>query len=72
MRLRGGDRFDCDTDLMVPNLSFWHVSVFLVYPAAIALGFWLLYTVIRLAVRRGLRQHQEWLETRAEPGNAAP
>ncbi|WP_166790564.1 hypothetical protein [Cryobacterium tagatosivorans] len=57
---------------MVPNLSFWHVGVFLIYPAAIALGFWLLYTVIRLAVRRGLRQHQEWLESRAEPGNAAP
>ena len=50
---------------MLDNLSAWHVIIFLVYPALIALGFWLLYTVIRLAVRKGLRQHQQWLDTRA-------
>ena len=50
---------------MLDNLSAWHVIIFLVYPALIALGFWLLYPVIRLAVRKGLRQHQQWLDTRA-------
>ena len=52
---------------MLNNLTAWHFVLFLVYPALVALGFWLLYTVIRLAVRRGLRQHQEWLETRDLP-----
>jgi len=50
---------------MLNNLSAWHFIILLVYPSAIALGFWLLYTVIRLAVRKALRQHQEWLDARA-------
>jgi len=47
--------------------SSWHLIVLLIYPAMIALGLWLAYLVIRAAVRKALRQHQEWLDTREPP-----
>lgn len=49
---------------MFSNLTAWHLVALLIYPALIALGLWLLYSVIRLAVRKALRQHQEWLDVR--------
>ncbi len=41
-----------------------HLLGLLVYAAFVALAFWLLYIVVRAAVRRALRDHQEWLDRR--------
>lgn len=35
-----------------------------IYGALIALGFWIAYRVIKLAVRNGMKEHTLWLETR--------
>ncbi|WP_166788500.1 hypothetical protein [Cryobacterium sp. TMS1-13-1] len=51
---------------MMKNMAYWGYLSLLIYPALIALGFWAAYFVIRNAIRSGLRQHQEWLDTRAE------
>jgi len=45
----------------------WSVTIALFSSSLIALGLWLLYTVIRLAVRKALRQHQDWLDARGQP-----
>ncbi len=44
-----------------PLLPFLFIVIYL---ALIGLAFWLLYTLIRLAVRRALREHQLWLDAR--------
>lgn len=36
----------------------------LVYGGFIALGLWLGYLVIKMAVRNGMKEHTRWLETR--------
>lgn len=36
----------------------------LVYTVVIVIGLWIAWAVIRSAVRRALRDHQEWLESR--------
>ena len=52
---------------MTTNMAPWGYLALLIYPALIALGFWMAYFVIRNAIRSGLRQHQEWLDGRAQP-----
>ncbi|MDJ0377783.1 hypothetical protein [Cryobacterium sp. PH31-L1] len=52
---------------MSNNIAYWGYLTLLIYPALAALGFWVAYLVIRKAVRSALRQHQEWLDTRARP-----
>lgn len=37
-----------------------------IYLLIVVAAVYLLYTVIRLAVRKGMRQHQEWLDGRAD------
>lgn len=49
---------------MFSSLSGWHFAIVLLYVAFLVLIAYLLYTVIRLAVRKALRQHQEWLDSR--------
>lgn len=56
---------DCHDGTMMNNIAPWGYLALLIYPALIALGFWLAYIVIRNAIRSALRQHQEWLDTRA-------
>jgi len=51
---------------MMNNSAPWGYLALLIYPALIALGFWMAYFVIRNAIRSGLRQHQEWLDTRTQ------
>lgn len=46
------------------SLGFPHLLILVVYLAFIAGAVFLLYTVVRLAVRKGMRQHQEWLDGR--------
>jgi len=36
----------------------------LIYLVLAVIGAWILWSVIRSAVRRALRDHQEWLESR--------
>ena len=57
----------CQAGTMMNNIAPWGYLALLIYPALIALGFWLAYIVIRNAIRSALRQHQEWLDTRAQP-----
>jgi len=52
---------------MMNNIAYWGYIWLLIYPVLAALGFWLSYLVIRNAIRSALRQHQEWLDTRAGP-----
>lgn len=49
---------------MFSNFAGWHALILVAYVGFIALALWLLYTIIRLAVRTGMRQHQEWLDQR--------
>ena len=51
---------------MMNNIAPWGYLALLIWPALIALGFWMAYFVIRNAIRSALRQHQEWLDTRAQ------
>ncbi|GAA1522881.1 hypothetical protein BJ978_000539 [Agromyces terreus] len=46
------------------------ILVLLLYVAGIAILAFVLYTVIRLAVRKAMREHQEWLDTR--PTRSSP
>lgn len=57
----------CQDATMNSVFSSWHLIFLLIYPAVIALGCWLAYSLIRAAVRKALRQHQEWLDTREAP-----
>lgn len=41
---------------VLPGLLLWAIGA--------ALGLFVLYHVVRAAVRQALRQHQEWLEER--------
>ena len=52
---------------MINNMAYWGYLALLIYPALIALAFWMAYFVIRNAIRSALRQHQEWLDTRTQP-----
>jgi len=36
----------------------------MLYVVSAVIGLWILWTIIRSAVRRALRDHQEWLEER--------
>lgn len=36
----------------------------LIYIVLLVIGVWIFWSVIRSAVRRALRDHQEWLESR--------
>jgi hypothetical protein len=51
------------------SFSFGYVFVLVIYLAVIALVLYGLYLVIRAAVRRALRDHQLWLDSR---GGGAP
>jgi formate-dependent nitrite reductase membrane component NrfD len=49
---------------VLENLLGWHLLSIAIYLFLVAIAGYLLYTVIRLAVRKGMRQHQEWLDRR--------
>lgn len=43
--------------------SFFFLPV-LIYLVVVVLALWILWAIIRSAVRKALRDHQEWLEAR--------
>jgi uncharacterized protein YneF (UPF0154 family) len=51
---------------MMNNVAYWGYLSLLIYPVLIVFGFWAAYFVIRKAIRSGLRQHQEWLDTQTQ------
>jgi len=57
---------------MFSDLGGWHLLIIVVYLAFFVLGAYLLYTVVRLAVRKALRQHQEWLDARPSRNGPTP
>lgn len=36
----------------------------LIYAVLLVIGVWIFWSIVRSAVRRALRDHQEWLESR--------
>jgi len=56
------------------DISWWYLLFpILIYAIGVALALLLLYCVIRVAVARGLRDHQLWMErNRPQPPQFAP
>lgn len=46
------------------TFGMFNVVAILIYLVVLVIGLWIAWAIIRSAVRRALRDHQEWLENR--------
>jgi hypothetical protein len=62
-----GDRRHCyRRNVFSSTFGFPHILVVVIYLSLFALLFFALYLVVRAGVRRALRDHQLWLDSRGD------